>query len=169
MLKRRIAILIGVGLLGAQVTMAGAEGISIRFADDGYQPLPAQEKYFAERAASNPNLAGVSGRVFPPSADDTAYWNRLPAQEKYFAQRAPGNQGASAAQAAVKVTASTKYINVGHLETVKIENDKGQSFVWKADTLSEADLPLQAIAPKDFAAGQTRVFVRHPYAHLLTD
>ena len=69
----------------------------------------------------------------------------------------------------VKTTAATKYVNVEHEALVRIENDKGQSFVWKADTLGEADLSLQAIAPRDFAAGQTRVFVHHPYEHTIND
>lgn len=72
----------------------------------------------------------------------------------------------SAAERTVKVNASTKYVDVMHYETVKIENDKGQSFVWKFDSLGEYGFPLQVIAPKDFAAGETRVYIRHPARHM---
>ncbi len=90
MLKRKIVILIAGGLLGAQVTLAAAaQGAFPPSADTQYfEQLPAQEKYFAQRAAANPNPTGASGTVFPPSADDTAYWNTLPALTKYLEQRA---------------------------------------------------------------------------------
>ncbi len=73
---------------------------------------------------------------------------------------------ASAAERTVRIDASTKYVNAEHFGTVKIENEKGQSFVWKFDTLGEVGFPLSVIAPKGFAAGETRVYVRHPAAHL---
>ena len=72
---------------------------------------------------------------------------------------------ATAAKKTIKITASTKYVNVEHFDTVKIENDKGQSFVWRFDSLGEYGFPLSVIAPKDFAAGETRVYIRHPDAH----
>ena len=129
MLKRNLTMLIGVGLLGANVNFdAAAQGT-----------FPA---------AAGPSRA-----------------SSLPAVVKYLDQQAAKIQAASTGARTVKATAATKYLNVAHEEIVIIENDKGQSFVWKADTLGEADLSLQAIAPKDFAAGQTRVFVRHPLAH----
>lgn len=73
---------------------------------------------------------------------------------------------AATAQKTVKITASTQYINVEHFQTVKIENDKGQSFVWTFDSLGEYGFPISVIAPKDFAAGETRVYIRHPAAHI---
>lgn len=76
---------------------------------------------------------------------------------------------AAGAQKTVKITAATQYVNAEHFGALKIENDKGQSFVWKFDTLGEVGFPLQVIAPKDFAAGETRVYVRHPEAHVLTN
>ena len=103
MLKRNLAILIGAGLLGANVNLAVAQ-------------------------------------------------NAFPGGER-----------------TVKTTVATKYLNVAHEETVRIQNEQGQSFVWKADTLGEADLPLKSIAPRDFVAGQTRVFVAHPYEHTIKD
>lgn len=63
----------------------------------------------------------------------------------------------------VKITPSTRYINAVQGESVKIENGKGQSFLWIADTFANVEFALQAIAPKGFDAGQTRVFVSgHP-------
>lgn len=73
---------------------------------------------------------------------------------------------ATAAERTVKINASTQYVNAEHFGTLKIENDKGQSFVWKFDTLGEVGFPLEVIAPKGFAAGATRIYVRHPTAHL---
>ena len=62
---------------------------------------------------------------------------------------------ATVAERTVKITASTQYVSVEHFGTVKIENDKGQSFTWKFDTLGEVGFPLSVIAPKGFAAGET--------------
>ena len=74
---------------------------------------------------------------------------------------------AAAAQKTIKLTAATKYANVEHFETVKFENDKGQSFVWRFDSLGEYGFPVSVIAPKDFAAGETRVYIRHPLSHII--
>ena len=73
---------------------------------------------------------------------------------------------ATAAESTVKITASTEYVNAKHFGTLKIENDKGQSFTWKFDTLGEVGFPISVIAPKGFAAGETRVYIRHPTAHI---
>lgn len=59
-----------------------------------------------------------------------------------------------------------KYVDVQHFETVRFMNEKGQSFTWKFDTLMEIGFPLKVIAPAGFEAGETRVYVRHPEAHL---
>ncbi len=73
---------------------------------------------------------------------------------------------ATTAQKTVKITAAMKYVSVEHFDTVKFENTKGQSFVWTFDSLGEYGFPISVIAPKDFAAGETRVYIRHPAAHL---
>ena len=164
MLKRNLTMLIGVGLLGANVNFAAAQGASPPSTEDIlYRMLPAQEQYFMQRQAANPNLSGASGDVFPRSPVPTT--GRQPALLQYLDQQAARVQAASVDARTVKTTTSTKYLNIAHEEIVKIENDKGQSFGWKADTLGEADLPLKAVAPKDFETGQTRIFVRHPLAH----
>lgn len=71
-----------------------------------------------------------------------------------------------AVQRTVRINNSTKYINVERYETLKIENDTGQSFVWRFDTLGEKNFPLKVIAPSNFLAGVTRVFVRTPYMYM---
>ncbi len=110
-------------------------------------------------------LAIADQGTFPKGADDQ-YWKPLPAQAQYLEQRAAKLAQELAGQRTVNITASTKYINAEHDGVLVVKNDKGQSFTWRADTLGEADIPLKAIAPTDFAAGQTRVFVRHPAAHI---
>ena len=72
---------------------------------------------------------------------------------------------AAAGQKTVRITAATRYLNVEHFDTVKIENDRGQSFVWRFDSYGEVGFPLSVIAPKDFATGETRIYIRHPVAH----
>lgn len=72
---------------------------------------------------------------------------------------------AASAEKTVKITSTTKHVNVEHFQTVKFENDKGQSFTWKFDSLQEYGFPINVIAPKEFAAGETRVYIRHPYSH----
>lgn len=124
MLKRNIAILIAGGLLGVQANLAGA-------GDSNVEILPAQLKYFEERAASI--RAETRGDVY---------------------------------KTVVNISASTKYVNAERDGVLVIKNDKGQSFTWRADTLGEADIPLKAIAPAGFAAGETRVYVRHPLEHI---
>ncbi len=169
MLKLKIAVLIAGGLLGAHVNLAAAQGTFPSSSDEvRWDPLPAQVEYFKQGAASNPNLTGASRPAFPTAASSSG-GTRFPAMLKYFDQRAASTEAASAAGQLVKITPSTTYVNVDHEEIVTIENAKGQRFVWKADTLGEADMALQQVAPKDFAAGSTRIFVRHPYAHLRTE
>ena len=73
---------------------------------------------------------------------------------------------ATAAERTVRIDASTQYVNAEHFGTLKIENDKGQSFVWRFDSLGEYGFPLSVIAPKGFAAGATRVYIRHPTTHI---
>ena len=59
---------------------------------------------------------------------------------------------ATAAERTVRINAETKYVNAEHFGTLKIENDKGQSFVWRFDSLGEYGFPLSVIAPRGFAA-----------------
>ena len=166
MLKRNLTMLIAVGLLGANVNFAaaGESPFPPSTEDILYRLLPAQEQYFDQREAANPNPTGATGSPFPMSTEDQLY-EPLPALAQYLEQQAIKVAQESANQKTVNITASTKYINAEHLGVLVIKNDKGQSFTWKADSLGEADIPLKAIAPKDFDAGQTRVVVRHPLEH----
>ena len=70
------------------------------------------------------------------------------------------------AERTVRIDASTQYVNAEHFGTLKFENDRGQSFVWRFDSIGEQNFPLSVIAPKGFAAGETRVYIRHPTAHI---
>lgn len=65
----------------------------------------------------------------------------------------------------VKISAETRLIKAHHLETLAIRNEKGQSFAWRFDTLhAPTGFPLKSIAPADFEAGDTWVYVG-PKAH----
>lgn len=113
-------------------------------------------------------VAAADQSTFPYSVNEVSS-EPTPAMVTYLEQRAAANQAASLPLETVKISAATQHVNVEHLQTVKIENDQGQSFVWRADTLASGadNFPLQAIAPKGFGAGQTRVFLSHPHEHML--
>jgi hypothetical protein len=60
----------------------------------------------------------------------------------------------------VKIDQATQFIRAGHRETLTIRNGKGQSFAWRFDTLhAPTGFPLKSIAPPDFEAGDTWVYV----------
>lgn len=72
-----------------------------------------------------------------------------------------GTPVAGATARIMKIEASTKLIRVVHLETLTIQNQKGQSFAWRFDTArAPTGFPLKRIAPLDFDAGNTWVYVR---------
>jgi hypothetical protein len=84
MLKRNIAILIAGGLLSAQAGLAVADqGGFPDGTDYQYWKPAALEKYFAERAARDPNPTGAPRPVFPRAAN-----------QRYFpvAERAAGDR-----------------------------------------------------------------------------
>lgn len=112
------------------------------------------------------NLA--AGQASSAVNADDQYWKPLPSQLKYLEERAATIQKEARGDVykTIKVEASTKDVTVDHFATVKIANDKGQSFVWTFDTLGEAVIPLKTIAPAGFAAGDITIYVRHPAAHI---
>ena len=60
----------------------------------------------------------------------------------------------------VKIDVATSVIKAAHFETLTIQNGKGQSFAWRFDTLHvPTGFPLKNIAPPDFEAGDTWVYV----------
>ena len=66
----------------------------------------------------------------------------------------------------LKISGTTKFIDVAHFATAKIENGKGQSFVWTFDgSMAGSSFPLKTIAPSGFDAGITYVSVTHPQSH----
>jgi len=77
-----------------------------------------------------------------------------------------GTQAQAKPDTTVRISGTTKYITVPHLTTVKIENDRGQNFVWQFDTaMAMSSFPLKTIAPSGFDAGSTWVSVTHPDSH----
>ena len=166
MSKRRIFLLVATTLAGMSTNLMAAESPFPPATEDSlYDGTPAQQEYFKQREAANPNPVGASGPIFPRGGQ---IGGGRTADLRYLKERA----ARVAAEAAVDHTVTTSgmsYITVPHEATVRIMNDKGQSFVWTADTFGEADLALRSIAPQNFAAGQTRVFVRHPYEHTIKD
>jgi hypothetical protein len=165
MLKRNIALFIAGGLLSAQVGLTAADQGNFPSNDTGviWKPLPAQVEYFKQREASNPNLTGASRPVFATSTG-VGGPAAFPGLAKYLADREAAVRGD--VYKTIKVEASTKNVTVEHLGTVKFANDKGQSFVWTCDSLGEHVVPLKAIAPAGFAAGDIMIYVRHPASHI---
>lgn len=78
-----------------------------------------------------------------------------------------GSQVQSKPDTSVKISGATEDIHVNHFETVRFENEKGQSFVWRFDSAMEmSNFLLKTIAPSGFDAGNVRVIVWHPGDHL---
>jgi len=74
---------------------------------------------------------------------------------RHFGAPAPGT-----AARVVRIDAVTRFIKAGHLETLTIQDGKGHSFAWRFDTLhAPTGFPLKSIAPPDFEAGDTWVYV----------
>ncbi len=163
MLKRNFAVLIGGAVLAGSVNLAAG--------DTGNVPvLPAAAQHHLEKdralAAEAAALAGKARTSPYPSGAglSSGIWPSQSALQ-YFRQKEGTQPKVSLAPRQVVVGPATRYINVSHEETVVIQNSKGQRFVWTANTLGEADLALKAIAPRDFSAGDARVFVSHPQQH----
>ena len=91
------------------------------------------------------------------AAVDTSAW----VKQGYF-----GTPGQGRPDATIKISGTTRNINVDHFATAKIENDKGQNFTWRFDSsMSMTAFPLKTIAPSGFDAGNTLVSVAHPAEH----
>lgn len=66
----------------------------------------------------------------------------------------------------LKIGETTKAVTVQHFATAKIENAKGQSFVWRFDgPMAGSSFLIKEIAPKGFDAGNTYVSIVHPGSH----
>ncbi len=181
MLKRNIALLIAGGLLGAQVGLAAADQGTFPSNDTEviWKLLPAQLKYLEQREADIKKepvvpsglmrARGVAGQGI-----NVGPWPPISLQPrvmtKYLYETVPARIEAETRGEqqynTIKIGAATKNVTVEHFGTVKIVNDKGQSFVWTFDTLGEVVVPLKAIAPAGFEAGDTTIYVRHPAAHI---
>ena len=78
-----------------------------------------------------------------------------------------GSEGQSKPDVTIKVSSTGVDVYVDHFATAKIENDKGQSFIWRFDSAIEMSrFPVKTIAPAGFDAGNTQVVVIHPTEHL---
>ncbi len=77
-----------------------------------------------------------------------------------------GSQVQSRPDATIKIGNTTQDIHVDHFATMRFENEKGQSFVWRFDSAMEmSNFLLETIAPSGFDAGNARVIVWHPSEH----
>jgi len=66
----------------------------------------------------------------------------------------------------VTINSTTEDIRLEHFATVKFEDAKGQSFVWRFDSAMEmSNFLLKTIAPAGFGAGNARVIIWHPTEH----
>jgi len=126
---------------------------------------------FAE-SSTFPISVNEVGPNYPNSA---AYGTRVAAgAEPSHSEMLRLSESGSASRVAavdktVRVGSSTAYINVDHFQTVRLIDEKGQSFVWRFDTLDETHFPLQAIAPRGFLAAHAEIYAKHPYSHLSND
>ena len=78
-----------------------------------------------------------------------------PETAEHLGTPAPGT-----AARVVIIDAGTSVIKAGYLETLAIQNRKGQRFVWRFEPLhAPTGFPLKTIAPADFDAGDTWVYV----------
>ncbi len=78
-----------------------------------------------------------------------------------------GSPSQGKSEVTLKISGTTKFISIPHFATAKIENGKGQSFVWQFDgPMAGTSFPLKEIAPSGFDAGITYVNVTHPQSHL---
>jgi hypothetical protein len=182
-MARKLSIAITAGMLvsGAAVAAQSASPFPMSVNETGpnyvqdYSPrtattvpaLPAARITGSSTFPMSVSETGPNHAVLPPAAAALATG---PSHAEMLRQSALGTASASAkADRTVRVGASASYVDVDHFELVRIVNDQDQSFVWKFDTLGETRIPLTAIAPAGFDAGNTVVYVRHPYTHLSTE
>ena len=63
----------------------------------------------------------------------------------------------------VSINDATLILRVEHFDTLRINNAKGQGFSWRFDTFYvPTAFPLSRIAPTEFTAGETWVYVHPP-------
>lgn len=66
---------------------------------------------------------------------------------------------ATAAAREIKVSASTKVLNVNRHEVIRFVNDAGQSFTWQFSTLNHPIIVISKIAPANFSDRSIPVYV----------
>ncbi len=163
MLKYNPAILVAGGLFGMQIGLAAAQVTAVPDNDDlrGQRPLPAQLKYFEQQATSTAVSRGSSVSAPISASPPPSYTKYMNERDVAIKKEVAGN-----VYPTVKIDGTVNYVTVEHLGTVKFVDNKGQSFVWQADTFDEKAIPAKAIAPAGFNAGDTIIYVRHPNSHI---
>lgn len=171
---RKLSLAVAAALLVSGTALAQSQSpfpMSVNEAGP-YEP----EIYYAPtgNAASAPAVAessafpmsvSESGLNYPDVYEAVAQDAAQPSHAALLAKSKYGTP-ADAASKTVQLGASTRYLNVNHFEQVRLVDQKGQSFVWKFDTLGETRFPLTAIAPSGFDAARTVVYVTHPAWHV---
>jgi hypothetical protein len=74
------------------------------------------------------------------------------------------DRGEPRASRTISLDGRQHWLSVQHLESVKLVDARGQSFVWQAG--SPATFPLKTIAPAGFDSGDVWIAVSHPRDHV---
>ncbi len=161
-MSRKSSILIAAGALLSGIAVAQASPFPMSVNETAsFQPEP-----YAAPATDPAQVVSIrTVAAFPVSVSEVGQ-NSADA----LASAAPAAVTAQAetAQRTIVVRPTDQYLNVAHLERVRIVDDKGRSFLWTFDTLGEDHFPLKSIAPAGFDAGPTVIYVTHPESHRIT-
>ena len=112
MLKRKIGVLIAIGLLGGQAGLAASQSAFPPSGDEQWMTLlPATAQYLDQRAAANPNPTGASGSTFPRSGGSGAVFN-TPSRTKYFEER----EARIRAESTIAGGASVTHLREAHMD-----------------------------------------------------
>src|SRR6266540_650099 len=107
--------------------------------------------------AASSGLAFAANDARDPYENSSSTWTRnMQAQlQRGVEQRASRT---------IALDTKQKWVTVQHLESVKLIDARGQSFVWQAG--APASFPLKAIAPAGFDSANVWVAVMHPKDHV---
>jgi hypothetical protein len=102
-----------------------------------------------------------------PYENSSSTWTRnMQAQVAGAVQQyAPAQSSAEQrANRTITLDGRQRWLSVQHLESVRLVDARGQSFVWQAGAPST--FPLKAVAPAGFDSGDVWVAVNHPRDHV---
>ncbi len=122
--------------------------------------------------AASSGLAFAANDARDPYENSSSTWTRnMQAQlQRGVEQAAParnalaGDRSEQRASRTIALDTKQKWVTVQHLESVKLIDARGQSFVWQAG--APASFPLKAIAPAGFDSANVWVAVMHPKDHV---